>query len=267
MSRPKRQMTDEEAKFYAEQIADCILIEWSEGLSAAFAAQMREATFAKSIVNMLAPQFGHEFGTKAGKEAAAFIEATSEVDLATAIEHRDRERLTEFFLASVRYWPKEGAAAILSMLRSFPAAIRGHQTTVSKFAKLKSGRQSKIKPNEYARLAGLGTQLAPLIEKIDLALKDGTKRSVSELLQFWEKDYPEQSTFLNRHHERFQAALRDKRLRKRALRPKSRAAAIADAMAGAEDGLTLSTSYEKAREGRRMQKRKDSKVSAKNRLS
>ena len=268
-----RPMSLEEALPFAEQLVDCVLYEWSVELYERIIIQIRKGpliipqiyTMTNEMPGM--PPNPPVTYAKVSEKVGAFFDSPAKDELADAMERRDRKRMIELVMRVLPNVPKEFAPLIVREIRSFPVRLRQQQKVIAKLTKVKSGRHAGVKPHEYERLAMAGARLAPLVEKIDAEIRSGTKRTVAELIHFWEKDFPDQSSFLSKHLERFQSALKDTRLSERARKPKTRATAIADAMAGAEDGFSLSTSYEKAREGRRIKKRIDMTLSAKNRPS
>jgi hypothetical protein len=246
-------MNDEESRFLAGKIADCILRDWGFELCQGFAAQTRDGKLAIRTLPITGLAFKNEIDPKLEhlQRAVAFLSSQERYKLADVIAGRDRGALIDYFQELIVPWPRESAELLLSFLKSFPERIRKGAVEISKFARRRSGRKSKINPAHYENLAARGTQLAPLILRLLQELGTATKRSVQELLVFWGSDYPGESQFLLKYIDRFKAALKDQRLCRRAVKLRTRALAIADAMAGAEFDLELSTSYERAREGRR----------------
>jgi hypothetical protein len=106
----------------------------------------------------------------------------------------------------------------------------------------------------YPELAARGTQLEPLVFKVIAVRSAGTRKSIRDILDFHKDDFPAAYEYLVTHIEQFEAALDDKRILELGKKPTTRAKAIADAMAGTEHGYDLRTSYEYARQGRRMKR-------------
>jgi len=253
MSDLKQQITDTEMLVYAESVADCVLFEWNRDLSMGFATQLRAGSLAKSIVGLL-PDSGI-FTPLAKEQAASFLASKGKDDLADAIEQLDRQRVTNLVLPWFRNCKIEEADMLLATLRSVPETLRQHQESTSKYTRKKSGPAPKVLPSNYPKLAALGSSLAPMVSKVLAALADGTRKSVPALLEFWKEDYPEECRYLQKNIGQFRAALKDEWLLKRGKKISTRALVIADAMTGAESRLDLRTSFERAREGRRMIKK------------
>jgi hypothetical protein len=80
--------------------------------------------------------------------------------------------------------------------------------------------------------------LEPAISKV-LALPK-TSRSLGKALHYLEKDHPDACKFLGRHIQRFQQALSDPALLRRAKKnPEARARVLAEAMAGSDYQLSF----------------------------
>jgi hypothetical protein len=114
------------------------------------------------------------------------------------------------------------------------------------------GIPARIEPTEYPELAALGDRLTPACEKILQDVEATPNRSLTGIVEGCRTEYPEATTFLLRHFERLESALKDTELLNRAKKIDTRAGLLADAMAGAEYGVTPRTSIERARTGRRV---------------
>jgi hypothetical protein len=117
------------------------------------------------------------------------------------------------------------------------------------------GIPARIEPTEYAVLAALGYRLTPACEKILVDVEAAPNRSLTAVVEECRKEHPDAGTFLLRHMERLKSALEDPELLNRARKIETRARLLADAMAGAEYDLTLRTSIERVRTGRRARRR------------
>lgn len=117
------------------------------------------------------------------------------------------------------------------------------------------GIPAKIEPTEYQALAELGDRLIPACKKILVDTETTPNRSLPAIVEACRKECPDACTFLLRHMERLKSALEDRELLNRARKRDTRARLLADAMAGADYNLTLLTSIERARTGRRARSR------------
>ena len=240
MSRPKRQMTDEEALIYAEKLADSFLSSWSEELGSNIGQLFR--TSPEAVILSL-----KMFGIYTGPNDIATLH-----EFASAIECRDRERLVRWLMQYVPSWPKDGAKTLVAQVPSLPNKARKLFAKGLRNIKLKRGPTSKLRPHEYPILAELGDRLAPLVL---LFLRDRdakTKRTLREMIEYQKNDFPSESAFLLKHLDRLEFVLKDKVLLKRAKKLPTLARLIADAMAGTEYDFEPRTSLERTRQGRRM---------------
>ncbi len=114
------------------------------------------------------------------------------------------------------------------------------------------GIPTRIEPSEYPEIAALGDRLTSTCKKVLVALEATPNRSLTAIVEECGEEYTEAGAFLLRHLERLKSALKDPELLNRAKKIDTRARLLADAMAGAEYGLTLRTSIERARTGRRV---------------
>jgi hypothetical protein len=132
-----------------------------------------------------------------------------------------------------------------------PSFLRKSLKQLGAKFKFHRGPRPKLPPREYSKILGRAEVLRPAIVQL-LSLLPGTKNSLSETLKYLQKDYPEACEFLLRHQLRFEKALGDAKLLKRAeSRIPARARVLADAMAGTDYDLRFSTSVERVREARR----------------
>jgi hypothetical protein len=113
------------------------------------------------------------------------------------------------------------------------------------------GITARIEPTEYSALAALGDKLTPACKKILVDYEATPSRSITMIVEECRTEFAEAGTFLLRHIERLKSALKDRELLYRARKIDTRARLLADAMAGAEYNLSLRTSVERARTGRR----------------
>ena len=172
-------------------------------------------------------------------------------ELADAAEARDREKLIVLVKSSLAETTPsaETMDAVLRALR--PSALRGAVRELESMFKLRRGPNPKIPMQKFPELAARSDILAPIIEKLLLELKSGTKVPVAEFLKLWKIDHPEGCTFLLHYLSRLQRALVDPSLLKRASKIKSRARVLADAMAGSDYNLSFLTSRDRASAARR----------------
>jgi hypothetical protein len=117
--------------------------------------------------------------------------------------------------------------------------------------KLKRGPNPKIPLHKYSELAAWSDRLTPVIEKLLSELALGTKRPISDYLEFWKVEHPGACGFLLSHLDRFQIALNNPALRIRGTKVKSRARVLADALAGSDYNLSFLTSRDRASAARR----------------
>jgi hypothetical protein len=171
--------------------------------------------------------------------------------LVNALYSRDRER--------VSLWVKERlveANLTSEEVKRFltvahPSFLRKSLKQLNAKFKFHRGPRPKLPPREYSKILERADVLRPAIVRL-LSLLPGTRNSLAETLKYLQKDYPEACEFLQRHQLRFEKALSDATLLKRAeSRIPARARVLADAMAGTDYDLAFSTSVERVREARR----------------
>lgn len=189
-------------------------------------------------------------GIEAGPKDLATLQ-----ELASAIESRDRKRVVSWFMQYAPSWPKNGANTLVAQVPSYPSIVRELVAKGVQNIKLKSGPASKLSPYEYPSLAELGDRLSPLVL---LLLKEdaGSGRTLQQMIEYQNNDFPTESAFLLKHLDRLESILKDKALLKRAKKLPTRARLIADAIAGAEYDFEPRTSLERTRQGRRMARKK-----------
>jgi hypothetical protein len=244
MNGQKRQITNEEALFYAEKIADSILSCWSEELGTnignLFRTKPEAVTFSLKL-----------FGVDADPNYLANLN-----EFATAVEQRDRARLVSWFMQYAPNSPKDITEKVAAQIPFIPRLAREQFAQGLKAIKLKSGPASKLGPHEYPALAELASQLTPLILKLLVERDSRTKHTIQQMIEYQMNDFPLESAFLLKHSDRLETILKDKVLLKRAKKLPTRARLIADAMAGAEYNFEPRTSVERTRQGRRMARKK-----------
>jgi hypothetical protein len=241
MTRPNRQMTDEEAIRYAEKVADYFLYSWGEELGSAIAHLILTQP------EVLIPSLKMVGIDAVAKDTSIFLR-----EFGSAIGQRDRERLVSLLMRDAPRWPKNDADSLVAQLPSLLAQARGLFAQGLQNIKSKPGATSKIRPHEYSALAALGDRLAPLVLFLLKERDARAKRTMREMIEYRQNDFPFESPFLLKHLDRLESILKDKILLKRAKKLPTRARLIADAMAGAEYNLKPRTSLERAREGRRV---------------
>ena len=238
MNQPKRQMTDAEALPIAERIADWLLRPDNSIMHVALAHGVENPNHHANVARL----FG--FNTPPFHPAQAR-------ELATAIQRGDRESLINFWFRIVIYWKKEEVGEFWNVVDNLKPNVRSLFESGVKSIHLKTGPRSRVPTHDYPKLARLGDNLAPVILILLQEQAAKTKRTMKEILEFRENDFPEESAFLLRHLLRLESVLKNKALLKRAKKLPTRARLIADAMAGSEYDLEPRTSVERTREGRR----------------
>ncbi len=171
-----------------------------------------------------------------------------------SLQRRNRKRLLELLKAqSVRSpMPRGSERAILSL--GDPAILRKGLLEAAKQFSGGPGRKALIEESEYQKLAAIAEELYPVILKLLQELDSGTKRTIQELLEFWQPDYPTACSFLLRNLPRLQEGLNARVLPRPAKTLQTRARVVSEALAGTEYGLTFSTSTERVRQGKRARK-------------
>jgi hypothetical protein len=260
-------MSDEELQLFTEKMADCILYGWNINLSALLVRLIREKSLVKTTATMISipgnalvkefdPALLPKTFTPTQIHAAfAILDSPAMKDIADLIEKRERLGLARLFLPWFRDLSVEQARALLALFEELPAKMRDSIPRTISLTKRKSGPAPKALPSHFPQLAARGTELEPLVFKIMELKSAGTKKSLRNILDFFKDDFPEAYEYLKSNIVQLDAALNDKTLLARAKRATTRARAIADALAGAEVGYDLRTSYERVREARRMVKR------------
>jgi hypothetical protein len=246
MTRAKLQMTSAEALPYAEKIADCILYSWDAELAHSMAEiwiKRPESIF----------PFAKMFGLDLGAQDIPIYRA-----LGFAVDSRNRDEIINWFVSQIRIWPKEGIQDFVATMHTLPAVVRAHGAKGLQRIKLRRGAVSRIKPDEYSKLAALGDQLTPAVASILTEHESYASHSIRATIEYRQPDFPKECDFLLKHLNRLESILKNKPLLSRAKKRSTRSRLIADAMAGAEFKLEPRTSLERAREGRRKAQKKTS---------
>lgn len=203
------------------------------------------------LAGLESPETLKEFGRRMGFSGHPF-DASFIRDLRDALNKLDRQKLLELVKTEFRNNPPAKEAMQGFLASDLVALMRKGLEEAAHMIPSKRGRKPKARQEQYPQIAMRADELYPVCLKVLTELESQTQRSVRKLFELWKQDFPGACTFLLRHIAQFESALKDKRLRKRAIRLESRARLLADAMAGAEYGLTPRTSIERARQGRRM---------------
>jgi hypothetical protein len=174
-------------------------------------------------------------------------------EFADAVFGRNRDKLVPLVKDRLRQakLSPEYFTQVLQALN--PSLLRKAIQEAESIFKLRRGPKPKLPRHKYPELRVLADQLRPVIEKLITELDSGTKRPISDFLEFWRKEHPEACSLLLRHLGRLEQALIDPALRKRGTKIKSRARVLADALAGSDYGLTFLTSRDRASAIRRSQ--------------
>jgi hypothetical protein len=197
------------------------------------------------------PELTKELGRVFGLSTDNFNSSLTR-DFKDALEKMDRVKLVGKVKPEFLKDPPTKEQARIFRALDFGALMRKAMEGATHEFTAKRGRKPKAGRREYTKIAMWGDRLYPVCLKVLTELRSGTHRSVRELLELWKQDFPEACTLLLHHLDRFESALKDKRLLKRAMGIESRARLLADATAGADYGLKFRTSIERAREGRRL---------------
>lgn len=172
----------------------------------------------------------------------------------TSLQRRNRKRLLKLLKAQFVRNPilRAHERALLSL--GDPAILRKGFLEVAKQFSGGPGRTALIEVSEYQKLAAIAEELYPVILKLLQELDRGTKRTIQELLEFWQPDYPTACSFLLRKLSRLQEGLNTRVLPRPAKKLQTRARVLSEALAGSKYGLTFSTSSERVRQGKRTRK-------------
>jgi hypothetical protein len=179
----------------------------------------------------------------------------SEKKFFNALEKMDRSRLLALMKKEFELKPptKEGAEALLRMFDK--SLWKGAFQESARHFSARPGRKLKISRRDYPKLVEWSDLLFPVLLKLLVEIRSSTPLPLRDRLRGLEHDYPQACRFLIHHLTRLESALRNSRLRARAAGLESRAQLLADALAGADYKLSLQTSVERTREGRRMMHR------------
>lgn len=168
-----------------------------------------------------------------------------------SLQRRNRKRLIELLKAEFVRSPIPRGCETTVLSLGDPAILRKGMLEIAKRFSGKPGRKPLIEESEYQKLAAMAGELYPVILKLLQELDRGTKRTVRDLLEFWQLDHPTACGFLLRNLPRLQEGLNARVLPRPAKKLPTRARVLSEALAGTEYGLTLSTSIERVRQGKR----------------
>lgn len=235
-------LTPHECERLSEQVVDLLLDPSRSWFRMSFLAGLQHPDRSKSLARKLGlPDKLH--GTPWAKK------------LAFALQRKNRKLLLSLWRVQFTENPPTQEEAQAFLRFGGQTLWRKAMLGVADVFKGEKGFERKIDQEDYSKLASLGDKLVPVLEKLLHELDSGTSHSLSQLLEFWQPDHPDACTFLLAYVGRLEMALKDERLLKRAKKPHTRARLLADALAGGEYDLTLRTSVERAREGRRLRDR------------
>jgi len=245
--RPKRQSGASEAEYqrFAEQFVDMILDHRKPHLWRHFAyggfqipptsKELNSDKFARDLL---------EVESEGG--------ALWEFEVMEALLAHDRRILVPFIKKDARdkKWTRDELERFLEVGKS--DVLRKSFKELARPFSSHRGAEVKLPVGEYHKVLETAELLKPaILDLIELIPK--TTRTLVEALQFLQKDHPRACEFLVRHVHLLQRALIDARVSRRATkRIDARARVLADAMAGADYGLSFSTSVERVRQARRL---------------
>lgn len=238
VARDPTKLSEEEFKQLAERLVDYLLGSSGAPLRQGFATAQRNPALLKLAA-----------------EALGFPQRARDtrwlIEFGNALARKKRSRLLILINeAFVKDPPTFEQAQRLRRLD--PRALwRTGLLEVAEAFKGLRGIPARIKPSEYPAIAALGDRLTPACKKILVDYESNPNRSLATIVENCRKEVGEAGTFFLRHMERLKSALEDQELLNRARKIDTRARLLADAMAGAEFDLTLRTSIERARTGRR----------------
>jgi len=169
--------------------------------------------------------------------------------LADALIQEDRQKLIPYFKkdAQRRKLTKDELARLLEVGKS--SVLRNSFKELARPFSSHRGAKPKLPPGKYSEALETAELLEPAMLKL---LDPQTSHTLVETLQYLQKDHPKACEFLLRHITLLQQALNDPGLSRRATkRIGARARVLAAALAGADYGLSFSTSVERVRQARR----------------
>ena len=176
-------------------------------------------------------------------------------EFGNALARKNRHKLLVLIKEAFRKDPPSFAQAE-GLRRLDPRAIwRKGLLEVAELFKGERGIPARIEPSKYPEIAASADRLTPACKKILTALEATPNRSLTAIVEECGEEYTEAGNFLLRHLERLKSALKDPGLLNRAKKIDTQARLLADALAGAQYDLTLRTSIERARTGRRQKGR------------
>ena len=170
--------------------------------------------------------------------------------LELALQRRNRKRLVELVVQEFVRSPIPRGCEEALLALSDPANLR---RAAIEAAKQHGGTPGKkgLKQYEYRHLVEIADESYPVVLKLLQELKSGTGKTVQELLEFWQSDYPGACEFLLRNVGALEELLAARELPRPAKKLQTRVRVISEALAGAEYELAWSTSIERVRQGRR----------------
>ncbi|HEX2712765.1 MAG TPA: hypothetical protein VHM88_11150 [Candidatus Acidoferrales bacterium] len=169
-----------------------------------------------------------------------------------ALARKNRHKLLILIIEAFRKDPPTHEQA-QRLRRLDPRAIwRKGLLEVAELFKGARGIPARIELSEYPEIAELGDRLTSACKKILVDLASTPNRSLTAIVEECREADAEAGTFLLRHLERLESALKDPGLLNRAKKVDTQARLLAYAMAGAQYDLTPRTSIERARTGRRL---------------
>ena len=172
-----------------------------------------------------------------------------------ALEKMDKQELIALMKAEFEQKPptKQSAEALLKL---FDQGLwkRGIQDFERQF-KGRPGRRLKIPRRDYPKLVEWAEALFPVLLKLLSLIRLGSNLPLRDHLKALQDEHPRACRFLLHHISKLESALKNGSLRNRATGLESQAQLLADALAGADYKLSLRTSMERTREGRRLMRR------------
>lgn len=171
-----------------------------------------------------------------------------------ALQRKQRSKVYDLLTVSFARNPPTRQVANFILSTAKPLPMRKALLAAADEFKGKRGRPSEVTAARPKLASFADEQLAPLILNLLQAQERGTRYSLRELLEIARRDFPEASAFLLRHVASFEKALAHPKLLARGKQPSTRAQVLADAIAGADYGLTFSTSLKRIGEGRMLYK-------------
>ncbi|HEX2715090.1 MAG TPA: hypothetical protein VHM88_23120 [Candidatus Acidoferrales bacterium] len=232
-------LTDEELQQLAEHMVDSLLSPSAAPSREGFSAARRNPALLKVAAESL--------GFRQRARDTRWL-----IEFGNALARKNRDKLLILITEAFRKDPPTHDQA-QRLRRLDPRAMwRKGLLEVAELFKGARGIPAQIKPSEYREIAALGDRLTPACKKILADIEVTPNCSLAAVVEGCRREHPDAGTFLLRHLERLESALEDPELLNRAKKIDTQARLLADAMAGAEHDVTLRTSIERARTGRRL---------------